>query len=251
MKLMAMCNFDDVSVRDYLSGTSFGENVAFHYDFALPLRHRQDILLALAEGRHVLHIGCCDHVPILKQKLANGTWLHGKLTDIAEKCVGIDIDASAVNQAREISGYKNIFYGDIAADDLIEQISGETFDYVILGEVLEHIGNPVSFLRCLMSRYRNNIKNVVITVPNAFTAGNIRNSFKTMERINSDHRFFFTPYTVAKVAWDAGLAPVSVQMAYYSTAGRLKRSLLKRFSMLAQDIVYIGTHRGNPIQVGN
>lgn len=248
---MATCKFHDVSVHDYLSGTSFDENVAFHYDFTLPLRHRQDILLALAEGRRVLHIGCCDHVPLLKQKLANGTWLHGQLTDRAAKCVGIDIDASSVSQARTISGYKNIYHGDVTADELIAQISEETFDYAILGEVLEHIGNPVNFLHCLMSRYRNNIKNVVITVPNAFTAGNIKNSLRTTERINSDHRFFFTPYTVAKVAWDAGLTPVSVQMAYYSTAGRLKRSLLRRFPLLAQDIVYIGTHRADPIQMGN
>lgn len=240
---MSICKFHDASVHDYLSGSRFHENITFKFDFSLPLRHRQDVLLALAKGRRVLHIGCCDHVPLLEQKMANGTWLHGQLSDVAAQCVGIDIDAGAVSRVREISGYQNIFFGDITADETLEAISGEAFDYAILGEVLEHIGNPVNFLRCMLSRYRDNIKHVVITVPNAFTAGNIKNILRTTETINSDHRFFFTPYTLSKVAWDAGLTPVSVQMAHYSAAGPMKRALLRRFPLLAQDIVYIGRPR--------
>jgi len=242
---MLNCKFDDVSVYDYLRGSSFNENITFKFDFSLPVRHRQDILLALAQGRRVLHVGCCDHVQLLEQKLANGTWLHGQLSDVATQCVGVDIDVHAVSRVRELSGYQNIYCGDVTEDEGIEQIIGETFDYAILGEVLEHIGNPVNFLHRLLSRYRNNIKNVVITVPNAFCAGNIKNALRTTETINSDHRFFFTPYTLSKVAWDAGLTPVNVQMAHYSTAGRMKRALLRRFPLLAQDIVYIGTHRND------
>jgi hypothetical protein len=37
--------------------------------------------------------------------------------------------------------------------------------------------------------------------------GNIRGAWKNTEVINTDHRFFFTPYTIAKIAVDAGYEP--------------------------------------------
>jgi hypothetical protein len=58
--------------------------------------------------------------------------------------------------------------------------------------------------------------------------------------INTDHRFFFTPFTLAKVASDAGLILTSIQMAHYSQAGLIKRALLNKFPLLAEDLVFIG-----------
>lgn len=240
---MPTVKFDNSATRDYLSGAVFNENVSFEYEFSRPLRHRMDVLLGLAVGKRVLHIGCCDHIPLVKDKIANGTWLQSRLTDVASSCVGIDIDYDAVEKARAISGLDNIFYGDITSPTKIPQIDEQVFDYVILGEVLEHIGNPVSFLGTFVSNYGANIKNIVITVPNAFTAGNVKNVLKMKETINSDHRFFFTPYTLSKVAWDAGLAPVDVEMAFFTPTGRLKQKFLNKYPLFAENIVYIGAPR--------
>jgi hypothetical protein len=110
----------------------------------------------------------------------------------------------------------------------------------VFGEVVEHIPNPVSFLSRFRENYGDVVDQIVITVPNAFRGGNIKGILKNVETINSDHRFFFTPYTIAKVAIDAGYAPVEVKMATFMRAGKLKSMLLRRLPLLAEDIIFIG-----------
>jgi hypothetical protein len=237
---------NDPITKGLLEGTRFDENATFEYNFQTPVQDRIELLANLVAGKRVLHIGCCDHhIPaIIQNKIAAKTWLHGRLTEVATHCVGIDIDATAVSNARSISQLTNIFYGDITNKQKIAEIENDVFDYAIFGEVVEHVGNPVHFLESFLSNYKENISQVIITVPNALRAGNIRNVFKTRETINSDHRFFFTPFTIAKLAWDAGLAPVSMQVAHYSdTAGTLKQIILNRFPLLAEDLVYVGAPR--------
>ena len=235
--------FSDPLAQSYLAGTRFGEYVTFEYDFVTPLRNRVELLSELAAGKRILHIGCCDHIPLLQRKMADGTWLHGRLTQAAAYCIGIDIDAAAISEARSRSRLSNIFYGDITVQPKIAEISNDKFDYTLLGEIMEHIGNPVYFLKSFLSNYKANAGQVIITVPNAFRIDNILNVLQAREANNSDHRFFFTPYTIAKVAWDAGLAPVSIQVALYSPAGPLKRAILNRFPLLGENLVYIGTSR--------
>jgi len=227
----------------YLNGTQFRENMSFTFDFQVPVEDRTELLTGLATGKRILHIGCCDHIPLLPEKIASGRWLHGKLTRLATYCVGIDIDVAAVAEVRSLSKLDNIFHGDITGPDKIPAIGEDVFDYAIFGEVLEHIGNPVSFLSCFLQNYRANVREIIITVPNAFRAGNIRNIFRSRETINTDHRFFFTPYTLAKVASDAGLTLASIQMARYSQAGLIKRAVLNQFPLLAEDLVFIGVPR--------
>ena len=241
---MAIAHFGSLETQGYLDGSRFDENVTFKYEFQMPVRSRTDLLLELTAGKRILHIGCCDHIPALPEKIAGGTWLHGTLAEHGTNCVGIDIDPEAVGLARSLSGLTNIFHGDVTAkDSKIRQISSGLFDYAVFGEVLEHVGNPVNFLQSFISLYKSNIVRIIITVPNAFRAGNVKNILRCRETINSDHRFFFTPFTLCKVAWDAGLRPISVQTALYSQAGRFKRSVINRFPLLAEDLVYVGIPR--------
>jgi hypothetical protein len=232
-----LCNGDEL---EFLRGTRFNDNKTFKYLFRKPLRHRTEVLRELATGKNVLHIGCCDHIPLLPQKIREGTWLHSTLTDVSEKCVGVDIDQNAISQARSISGLANIIYADITDPRKPQELEQQSFDLAIFGEVLEHIGNPVFFLKTFLQNYGQNVKTIIITVPNALRAGNIRNVFFTRETINSDHRFFFTPYTISKVAWDAGLEPISVDMAMFSSANRIKSIVVNRFPLLAENIIFQG-----------
>ena len=226
--------------RSYLNGTEFSEDMSFTFDFQVPVQDRIELLSGLATGKRILHIGCCDHIPLLSEKIVSGRWLHSKLTQLATYCVGIDVDAAAVAEARTLSKLDNIIHGDITRDNKIPVISEDVFDYAIFGEVLEHIGNPVSFLSAFLQNYRANVREIVITVPNAFRGKNILNIFRSRETINSDHRFYFTPYTLAKVASDAGLTLTSIQIARYSQPGLIKRAVLNRFPLLADCFVYIG-----------
>ena len=78
-------------------------------------------------------------------------------------------------------------------------LKSEQWQYIVLGEVLEHINNPVEFLTQLNSNFKGHVDSIIITVPNAFALKNIKNAFRNVEEINSDHRYYFTPYTLGKI----------------------------------------------------
>ncbi|MBE9547614.1 MAG: hypothetical protein IMF10_09025 [Proteobacteria bacterium] len=71
---------------------------------------------------------------------------------------------------------------------------------------MEHVDNPVLFLDSIKRKYSKHIDKLIITVPNAFKIENfifIKND--NIEMINSDHRYWFTPYTLGKVVTRACL----------------------------------------------
>jgi hypothetical protein len=231
------------NIVPYLVGSSFDENLSIYYLKNGPVRHRTDVLSDICRNRRVLHIGCCDHVPLIKTKIEQHDWLHGLITECSADTVGVDIDADAVTEARRISGLQNIFVADITSAEAAEPIRSKRFDIALFGEVVEHIPNPVAFLQRFRENYGDIVEHIVITVPNALRAGNIKGAFRNTETINSDHRFFFTPYTIAKVACDAGFTPEEISMATFTKAGRLKTMLLNRAPLLAEDIIFIGSHK--------
>lgn len=97
-------------------------------------------------------------------------------------------------------------YLDILNEKKDEDILKNEWDYIVLGEILEHVDNPVEFLEKILKNYGKNIKNILITVPNILSTGRILEIKKNNgEMINSDHRYWFSPYTLLKVTERAGI----------------------------------------------
>jgi len=120
---------------------------------------------------------------------------------------------------------------------------------MVLGEILEHVDNPVDFITRLRIKYKDKIKGLIITVPNAFRKRNFYNAFRNIEKINSDHRYWFSPYTITKVLHQGGCGVEKM----YMCAGRDKSqlnvkekieryfSLENKFSLL-RDIIVVFAH---------
>lgn len=87
-------------------------------------------------------------------------------------------------------------------------LKNNDWDYLLLLDVLEHIPNPIFFLENVKQRLSKNSSKIIITVPNAFSIGNFFLTFLSKECINTDHYFWFTPFTLAKVCVEAGLNPL-------------------------------------------
>jgi hypothetical protein len=49
----------------------------------------------------------------------------------------------------------------ITGQPKIAEIGNDKFDYALLGEIMEHIGNPVYFLKSFLSNYRENTGQVM------------------------------------------------------------------------------------------
>jgi len=234
----------DAKAFSYIDGKSFSDVFVLSIEQLGRIRERMEFVEEIVKGKSVLHIGCLDHVPLIESRIQGGCYFHQRLTNIASECLGIDINREGIDYVREKFHFSNIYFGDIAGSHKIQQISAKNWDYVVFGEVLEHIDNPVYFLNKFLYNYGNNIGKIIITVPNAFRFSNIRWIFKNLERINSDHKYWFTPYTIWKVVNQAGLL---VDTIYLCTDGHLnnflrekiKKIVLERYPLLADGIVII------------
>ena len=164
---------------------------------------RENAIEDLVIDKNVIHVGCSDHIQIINDKIKIDKWLHGIISKAAKNCVGIDNNKESIEYIRTELGYNNVYFGDVLSDDFTF-ISEKKWDYAVFGELIEHLNNPVSFLEVFKEKYGSHIKKFIITVPNIYNKKQYQNMLNYKEVINSDHRFWFTPYTITKLLYSAG-----------------------------------------------
>jgi hypothetical protein len=211
-------------ISSYLSGESFSDDLAYRPQIINHRQPRGDLLSHWVAGRRVLHVGFADHVPLISNRVADGSWLHAHLSCSASMCQGIDIHPDAVNKARSL-GFENVHVLDIFALDAPATLVAWGVDLVVVPDVIEHVPDPAAFLRrlaeCLPAA------EFVVTVPNALSLRNAVRAAAGLERINTDHRVWFSPFTLLKVLADAGLRAESLHGCPVSHAGSIKGRLLR------------------------
>lgn len=231
----------DQEDKQYLDGDAFSSIYIFRLKGESHSLTRLDCLKQLVKNKRVIHFGCVDHLPLIEQRRKAGSWLHEVLTEHADAVVGIDINIEGIDyMSRE--GF-DVYVSNVVTEDIPDTLrQSARWDYLLAGEVLEHIGNPVEFLKNIREKYSPIAERIIITVPNAWSYTSIRFALRNQELINTDHRFWFTPYTLAKVANDAGIQVESYDMCLdeYPTVFTLKYWLVKSRPNLRNRIVLIG-----------
>lgn len=197
-------NIESDLLIPFLVGEQFSNGLEIDVQGRFLDQNRVDYLVGICRGKRVIHLGCTDHIPVIKPKLKRGEWLHKRITDVAEECLGVDIDEEAITYVRKL-GFNNILVGDVTKGK-IPEIASQKWDLIIVGEVLEHTNNPVNFLSSIKKNYTGIIDQMVVTVPNALNFQVVSHLKKGTEVINSDHRYWFSPYTIKKVFHEAGIS---------------------------------------------
>lgn len=193
-------------IFEYIRGEKFSDGLAVPISYCRePVIDRFQIIESLCSGKNVIHLGCVDHLPLISKKIEQNLWLHARLCKCAKRCMGIDINKDGINFIKNNLFYDDVIYGDIFGED-INEIKKNYWDYMVMGEILEHVNDPCLFLSQIQQKYSENINKLIITVPNAFSWQNIKSTFSHIELINSDHRYWFTPYTLAKIISQAGMS---------------------------------------------
>jgi SAM-dependent methyltransferase len=163
---------------------------------APPAASRVDYLGGLVRGKRVLDVGSVAHV---LETEAKEEWLHRALAAEAAYCLGIDILPEAVRRLQD-AGY-NVRLCDVTREEI-----GETFDVIVAGELIEHLGNPGALFeaarRILVPGGR-----LVLTTPSPYYWKRIRNHIGLRRnRCESvDHVTLLFPSGVAEFAERAGL----------------------------------------------
>jgi len=233
-------NFSNID--EYLKGTIFSNGLLI--DIAKKessIIYRINYLKDLAKSKKIVHVGCVDHIPLITGKIDKNTWLHKHLVEDSTFCVGIDTNSLGIEYLKQL-GFNNLYCFDIINDAIPSEISNTHFDTIILGEIIEHVDNPVQFLSKLHEKFSLIADNIIITTPNAFSFKNFKWVFKHKEHINSDHRYWFSPYTLSKICTLAGFKPESIQIVHHQKLSRfalIQKTLLRFFPALRSTIVIV------------
>jgi len=226
-------------IYDYLIGSKFSNGLRINIAHTEnSIISRIDYLENISNDKKIVHVGCADHLELIHKKIRSNTWLHNRLLTSSNRCLGIDVNLEAVNFIKDNLNINDVYYHNIINDPPLSQLTAAKWDYMIIGEILEHTDNPVLFLKQVNEKYGAYVDNIVITVPNAFELANIKALFSNTEFINTDHRYYFTPYTLAKVGTMANLKMIEYIFSQsYMPKGIFSNLLLKKYPQLRESII--------------
>jgi len=147
--------------------------------------NRYDVLRTMCQGKRVLHVGCADW-PITDPK----TSLHLVLETVCAKLDGVDPHVEALEQLAPFT--KGRLFSSLT--DVTE-----SYDVVLVPEVMEHVANVAEFLDQL---YAIDAGMFLISVPDAFQCRGhhfdyVADSQTFVEVVHPDHNVWYTPYTFA------------------------------------------------------
>lgn len=181
-------------------------------------------LVTLAAGKSVLDVGVVDHAPDALHS-DDWKWLHAEIAQSASHCLGIDVLEDEVLALQE-QGF-NVRVADIVTVEL-----NESFDVIVAGEVIEHLGNPAGLFEAARRCLRPGGV-LVITTPNPFYVNRVWHNWRSRVTDNVDHIALFWPSGVAELAERAGLRLRAYRPVRRSTAPEaLKGKLFHRLGPL-------------------
>lgn len=158
------------------------------------LAHKDRAILERCAGKTVLDVGCAGQ----DVRPDDPGWLHGRIASVAASLRGVDVDKASVDLLRD-RGWAVHLPDELAG-------SGERYDVVVMADVLEHVDDPVAFLRTYASFLRVPDGVVVVTTPNPFAARQfLRVLAGDRIAVNPEHTFWLDPMTLFEVAARAGL----------------------------------------------
>jgi Methyltransferase domain len=224
---------------DYIRGRRFSSGAIFRLDKQTArCLDRMQHLESICKSKRVIHFGFADHLPLIDKKIADDRWLHGRIAKLATKCVGLDIDDDAVMHVRAAYNIDDCYIYDLFKDELPHKVAQQHWDILVLGEVLEHVDNPTIFLSTLREKFMGLVDCIVLTVPNALSFENMMFALGGKECINTDHRYWFSPYTLVKIGYAANLSVVDLIMCG-ETKGRsfFYRMAMTRIPIMRETII--------------
>lgn len=162
---------------------------------------RFELIDRYCRGKRVLDLGCVDH------NLPNAhkdRWLHGRIVSCAERTVGVDYAATAVEELRR-QGYE-IIRADVTRPlDL-----NERFEVVVIGNLIEHLSNFAGLFENI-TRTLEPGGVVLISTNNPFYIEQyFYSAFKNDIIVNEVHTCWLDPVTLDQLARRFGLHTIRV-----------------------------------------
>lgn len=163
---------------------------------------------------HAFALGMIGHNKSVLEVGCSTGFLTKVLVERGCNVVGMELDPDAAELAEAWA--ERVVVGDLDDDDLWNYVKDESFDVVLLGDVLEHLRDPLASLR-QAARKLKPTGFVVTSLPNV-AHGDVRialmngkfpyNDFGLLDRT---HVTFFTLESIRELLREAGLVPVETR----------------------------------------
>lgn len=159
---------------------------------------RIDMILDFCCGKDVLDIGAGEHdVAFYSEE----NWEHGRIARVARRAVAVEINA-------DLCEHYNAKGFDFRCADATSNVDlGERFDRIFIGDVIEHVNDPVALLR-FASRHLRDDGAMLVTTPNPFAPRFRRHRTRRHTRYvmaNLEHTRWVSISNMHELAWRAGL----------------------------------------------
>lgn len=202
---MAVLPEDRASVHDWTKRTSDPLNpgmrdaiVEYLHDIRRPLpsNNYDEYLVAEIAGKSVIDIGVCEHT---SERMGSAAWKHSLIREHAREVVGVDIIEDLVEDLQKRG--MDVVVCDATSDTYL----GRTFDVIHAGDVIEHVDNPVAFLR-FCKRHLAPGGKVIVRTPNlyCFNYVYLQGKFGT-DKSNLEHLFALSPVHALELGRRSGL----------------------------------------------
>ncbi len=180
-------------------------------------------------GRSVLDLGCRDETALVKCNTPH--WLHGEIIKVAKQVTGVDISSEIPPEGLVTGPNARIVRGDV--NRLEEAVPGVDVEVVVAGELIEHLADPLAFLRQIRRLYAG--RELVLTTPNATALSNAMLAVASRESCHHDHVAIFSVKTLNTLCLRAGFTEwdiIPYHVYFTEMIFRLKglAKLLVRFS---------------------
>jgi len=162
-----------------------------------PVR-RSQFVTDCCRGRVVLDLGCRDETALVKCDTPH--WLHGEIIKVAKEVVGVDLAEDIPAEGMVTGPQSRILRGDV--NRLEDVVRDRAFEVVVAGELLEHLADPLAFLRQLRGLYAG--RELVLTTPNATALSNVALALASRESNHHDHLAVFSVKTLNTLCLRAG-----------------------------------------------
>lgn len=164
---------------------------------------RIEFIAHACAGCRVLDLGAMDETA-WAAKRGRGTWLHEEISFSALAVDGVDNSVLVPEEALRTGPNATIRRGDITKPDLLVATPAAAPDVVVVGELIEHLENPLQFLKCLAAIERLAGRTLILSTPNATALHNVLIGLIQRESTHRDHLCIFSYKTLASLCARAG-----------------------------------------------
>ena len=217
-----------MSFEALLSGREIDHDHYFRPALQYFAAGRNELLKRICLNQRVVHVGFADHLDLIPKRRQEGTWLHDIISGSSKQLIGLDVNVKAVSYLTA-QGVENLYCCDVFGSEIEAIAKQHPSDVILLPDVIEHLPDPVAFINRLSVVFEG--ARLVVSVPNYLSYRSLLSAaFSGAERINTDHRCWFSPYTLTKDLWLGGFH-VSLLHAAPLGAARSWKGTLAAFAL--------------------